>query len=343
MTPDRGTSAALAHRLAPTLIGSASARERPITVDQTNTSVVVEETVIVKWFDPPLPDPHPGIDLLRHLAEVGFDEVPGLHGVEVCDERVVATVSEYLIGALDGWDWFVDELLADAHSDGDRASEWAGRCGALAARLHLALARPSTVIPDPVGAAPVDPELARCRRLLDEASAITTPEVCAVLAPRLDEITATIDTIAGIPTIDVQRIHDDLHVGQLLRAGDRLVVTDFDGNPIGDPDLIGHRRPTAVDVASLLQSFDHAGRVAIRRAPHRAGEIASLIAASSDAAFDAYRRELRIAGRPELFDDRLLGPLRLAQELHELVYADRHLPRWTYAPLATLTAMLPRA
>lgn len=338
MTAEPGASAALAHRLAPTLIASPSAPERPITVDQTNSSVVVDELVIVKWFVPSLPHPHPGIEVLSHLAEIGVGEVPRLHGVEVCDERVIATVSEYLVGALDGWDWFVDELLAD----GETASEWAGRCGALTAQVHLALARPSTVFPDPVGTASIAPELARCHRLLDDVARISTPEVREVLAPRLDEIAATVDVLAGTRATTVQRIHDDLHVGQLLRAGDRLVVTDFDGNPIGEPGLTGRPRPTAIDVASLVQSVDHAGRVAIKRAPTRAAEIESRIHACSDALLAAYRDELQAAGRPELFDDRLLGPLRLAQELHELVYADRHLPRWTYAPLATLVAMLPR-
>ena len=34
--------------------------EQPVTVDQTNRSVVVGGEVVVKWLVPPVPAPHPG-------------------------------------------------------------------------------------------------------------------------------------------------------------------------------------------------------------------------------------------------------------------------------------------
>lgn len=355
MTPVPGASVALAHRLAPDLVGppdgDSRRRERPITVDQTNASVVVDETVIVKWFDPPIPHPHPGLELLAHLADLADRSVvdpsiggrgdgavvPHLFGVEIVDGAVVATASEFVIGAVDGWEWFVDELLS-----GTGASEqWSSRIGSLAARLHADLATPSPVFPEPVATVSVRPEQQRCDELLRDAGRIGTPEVRAVLAPRLDAITAAIGELAGIDTTTGIRIHDDLHVGQVLRSGDRLVVTDFDGNPIGAAGFRGRPRPAAVDVASLVQSVDHAGRVAIRRAPDRADAIGTEIGSCTAALLDAYRSGLAARGRADLLDERLVEPLRYAQELHELVYADRHLPRWAYAPLATLVAMLP--
>ena len=39
-------------------------------------------------------------------------------------------------------------------------------------------------------------------------------------------------------------------------------------------------------------------------------------------------------------DVRLLRPLRVAQELHEFVYAVRHLPSWRYVPDGALAALL---
>ena len=50
----------------------------------------------------------------------------------------------------------------------------------------------------------------------------------------------------------------------------------------------------------------------------------------------AYRAALADAGRPELLDERLLGPLTAERICRELVYAARVLPRWLYAPMGTL-------
>jgi predicted trehalose synthase len=40
------------------------------------------------------------------------------------------------------------------------------------------------------------------------------------------------------------------------------------------------------------------------------------------------------------FDEELLGPLRVAQELHEFVYAASYLPGWRYVPDRSLAALL---
>ena len=54
---------------------------------------------------------------------------------------------------------------------------------------------------------------------------------------------------------------------------------------------------------------------------------------------DGYRRQLAASGAQGLLDETLLPALRAVQELHELVYAVRRLPRWAYAPTLALTAM----
>ena len=93
--------------------------ERPITVDQTNYSVVVDEAVVVKWLRPPVPVPHPGVELIRHLTAAGFDEMPGYVGVDERDGMVHAIVTAYLPGALDGWDWYVDDVEHGSTAESD--------------------------------------------------------------------------------------------------------------------------------------------------------------------------------------------------------------------------------
>jgi maltokinase len=341
MTP--GASAALAHRLAPDLV-AADGSERPITVDQTNVSVVVAERVVVKWLQPPVPEPHPGVELLAHLREVGFDEMPPFVGHHVEAGHVDAIVTGLVPGALDGWDWFVDLMVGVATGTQPAAAVMASarRIGALAARLHVALATPSSVLPQPTATAPVEAEAARCRALLAEAADVALGEAGALVAALAPRIGGAIDELGTIGETAVQRLHGDLHVGQLLLADNRrLYVTDFDGNPLSEPVERRWRRPAAVDLAALVQSVDHSGRIAGRRHPDATELLEPVIADAVAETLAGYRRELHDRGAVHLLDERLLWPLRVAQELHELVYAAHHLPRWTYAPVATLTAMFP--
>lgn len=332
--PDtEGASAALARRHC-----GVDGLERQILVDQTNRSVVVGERVIVKWFTPPTPAPHPGIQVLEHLRGVGFERMPPFLGCEKSGGLVVAMISGFIKGALDGWDWFVDGFTGWA--DGDVSSGTvigdAGDIGRLGAELHLALATPSSVFAQPLGRVPVGGERARCERLLSEAR----KEVGADVQPIIDRVTVQIaETFAAIPDDDVTGIvlHGDLHVGQMLRADNVIRVTDFDGNPMLDASDRLRRRPAAVDVASLVQSIDHAGRIANKRRPD--ADLEPLIAETSASALAAYRSGL--GARVDLLNDSLLWAFRIAQELHELVYAARHLPRWSYAPAATLASMFP--
>ena len=136
-------------------------------------------------------------------------------------------------------------------------------------------------------------------------------------------------------------IHGDLHLGQVLRAGDRLVLIDFEGNPLTAADgRSPKRRPPAVDVASIMQSFDHVVRMAQHRRPGRDAVFDTLANRLADAVLAGYQEHLE-PYRFRFVDEQLLPGLRAAQELHELVYSVRRLPRWIYAPTLALRGMFP--
>lgn len=340
-----GRSTALVRRHAPQLVGPG--RERPITVDQTHHSVVVDDAVIVKWLVPPTPPPHHALDTLAHLAAVGFDAVPQLLGAEFDNGCLVAMATTYVPNACDGWDWFVDQLTdyADGISQPTSVLTDAERIGELAARLHLALATPSDIRPEPMVAGNAGGERIRCEALLTEAldaveNAGVDDDIRATLHARRSAIALTIAAMPDGET-PVAPIHGDLHVGQILRCGSRLVVVDFDGSPLLDPTARAARRPMAVDVASLVQSIDHAGRIAQRRRPEQHASLDQLTADAVTATMAAYRTTLGSGGCDQWLDSRLLAGLRAAQELHEIVYAVKYLPHWTYAPAGALRAMFP--
>lgn len=321
---DDGASAAVASRL----IGRSLVGERAITVDQTNHSVVVADEVVVKWLLPPVLAPHPGVELLSHLGARGFRDMPRFLGIEEHDDLVLAVATEYLSGALDGWDWFVDDV--DAWLRGSLSLEsvvdWAARMGRLTASLHGELAdfRPDTVAARTYHLQAVD-RLDDAMRVVDGDEG----ERLRALEPAIREALAPLDRGE---LLAAHRIHGDLHAGQFLRAGDRLVITDFDGNPLADSAERRLPQSPLIDVASMVQSIDHVGRIVVkRRHPDRGSEVDSFIAAAVDAALDAYGP----------IDLALLRALRVAQELHEFRYAAIHLRRWMYVPDAALPALLP--
>ena len=352
-----GRSAEVAATFAPGLV-SASAPERPITVDQTNYSVVVGERVVVKWLLPPVHGDHPAVRLMTHLRDVGFTEMPRFYGALVGGGATAAIVTGFVAGALDGWDWYVDEL-AEAASLGDVTAplESARRLGAITGRLHRALATPSATIPQPLQVGSLAEEVDRGVELLGEAAGEP------VVIPRAAAIRALLEKLAA-HTGDrcAQPIHGDLHVGQILRSdtvtsmiansGSRSIsaateatsesttmfVNDFDGSPVELPQARLRPRSRLVDLASMLQSIDHVGRVVSNRRPDLAPGVGDFLGDAAVVALSGYRDAW---GADEPIDLSALFTLSIIQELHEFVYARRSLPRWSYVPEAALAALLP--
>jgi maltokinase len=306
--------------------------ERPVTADQTNRSVIVGESVVVKWFPRPAPDSRaPG--LLGHLAEVGFRHTARPYAAVFWRDRLVALVTAYLPGALDGWDWCVDAVMA-----GGAEAGFAPALGELAADLHVALATPSAALPAPP--APVDGGgwHGRAERAVAEAAVLTTGADGQWLEFRAAELAAGIRPLAGTGPVLAQRIHGDLHVGQVLRWRDGYAVIDFDGNPTLDsgPGGAEEPQPAARDVAQLLTSLEHVAQIAIRRREADPAAMAGWVRGARRDLLAAYMSRLAGHGRGELFEARLLRPFEIEQECRELIYAARFLPRWSYAPMGVL-------
>ncbi len=326
------------------IAGLPMASERGIGVDQTNDSVVVGERVIVKWFRRVGPRRSRATLLLGHLESVGFPAIPQPLGTvdwlsPAGEALTLAQGDAFLPDARDGWDWCVERLERHvAHGDEicpTGCDPWIGaRLGQLVARLHEALGRPSPVIPEPAAIASaqdVDRWRAQARRTLDDSLVLTAAqdqEAGAVLAALEPAMRAAIDTIPVDRPIPTQPIHGDLHVGQVLEWAGGLAVIDFDGNPAltgGANDL---RQPAERDIAQMASSLDHVGRVVDHRTAGRARPIVdSWIARTRGEFLGALKA-----------DPMILAAFEVEQECRELVYAARFLPRWRYAPMATLRA-----
>ncbi len=319
MTP--GASIELANRL----LGRQCTVERPITVDQTNSSVVVDEAVVVKWLRPPVPVPHPGVEVMAHLAAAGFTEMPALIGVDERDGTVHAIVTSLLVGAADGWDWYVGDVEAwlGGTLGFDDLVVSAQRMGEITARMHSALTdmQPTTTDLDAVARRAID-DLHIALNGLDGLAWLSESAVVDALRPMHGSRRAA------------HRIHGDLHAGQFLRSGDYMVVTDFDGNPMQDSGLRSQPQSPLRDLASVLQSIAHVGAVVVkRRCPDRAADVDAFVDAATTAALRAYTSVHHV-------DTEVLHAFQIAQELHEYVYSIHHLPHWRYVADAALPRLL---
>ncbi len=321
--------------------------ERAVGVDQTNDSVIVGDSAVVKWTFV-ADGPHPAPSLLAELTRNGFVGMPRPWGTvqwrpgDGSPPCLVAQVTEYVDGTVDGWTWLVDDLRHAAGHDDITATTSVGvAVGALVASFHRALA-------DSARSATPD-EIARLRTAalvdLNRAVEVSKGAALDVLHECADAVRAVFDDLPATAT-RVMRVHGDLHVGQVLRTGvdaaAPYLLTDFDGSPVVGADDRISEQPAALDVASMAQSFTHAGLVVRRHHPSLDPRTVDHVAEAARQAFlTAYRRDLGDHG--ELFDERLLDPFALRQVCREFVYAGTHLPRWSYVPEAALPMLLERS
>ena len=177
-----------------------------------------------------------------------------------------------------------------------------------------------TYVPgDPVGWEPLIAALARG----DPANGLPT-ELAQVTA----SLHRTLAERLGVTHDGLQRVHGDLHVGQFHRAGETLVVVDWEGRPSLPLEERRRPRPALQDVASLRLSLAHAARAAHRRTPGfdwRAWSVGA-----RDEALRAYG----------VLDRQLLHSLEVEAELAELEYAKQWLPEWLYVPQDVLPFVL---
>lgn len=307
---------------------------RVLTGEQSNTSIVFdvdgEPRIILKLFRTLHHGENPDVTVQRVLSAGGSPYVPHFFGSADAEWPDVGRPSgrargtlgfaqEFLPGVRDGWAVALDSARDDSDFTAaarELAVAVAGIHGALGASLGTQDADAESV-----GATGAAWE----RRLR-----IAAAEIPAV-ATRVDAIGEVYRAALSRPWPRLQRIHGDLHLGQVLSAptgGWRIV--DFEGEPLRPmaeralPDLPPR------DVAGMLRSFDYAGAVA------RGAEGADWARRCREAFVEAYRGA---PGAVELDPD-LLRALVLDKAVYECVYEARNRPDWLPVPLAGIDAAL---
>jgi trehalose synthase-fused probable maltokinase len=332
--------------------------------DQSNTSVVLGERLLLKAYRRIQPGLNPDLELTAYLSEeAAFPGVPRLAGsAEVVTREsgaaTVAMLQAFIADAEDAYEKtaeFLAELIA---APGSASIEWATEIGAdlgtLTAGLHAALATPPADAPDLAPREASRDEIRGWRLDAHRQLNAALPAVAAVdreVAKELEREASAIaervsrfEAVATTPT--VMRIHADLHLGQILVSEDGYRVIDFEGEPVRP--IEERRRPDSPlrDVASLLRSLDHVARSARRRAERRVGpieghsgpadrpglDVDAWIERARERFLAAYVAGLREAGAPITVDLDLLDAFEVAKECYEFGYAATVLPSWLWAP-----------
>lgn len=321
-----------------------------LTGEQSNTSLVFGDAVILKVFRRLERGENPDIEVHRALGELGDSHVARLlgyvqhvdAGADAGAEQVtsLAMLQQFLPSATDGWELAktsVRDLMgeADLHAEeagGDFAGE-AERLGAAVAGVHADLRRAfGSVILD---RAALHAAAEQMTRRLDQAIGIVPQlgEVAAALREAYDDL-ATLSAHA----VAAQRIHGDLHLGQTLRTTAGWVLLDFEGEPAK---AIAHRRAPdspVRDIAGMLRSLDYVARHQLVDGPtspqteYRAAEWAARNR-------DAFCAGYRAASDDADIDPVLLRAYEADKAVYEAVYEIRNRPGWLPVPLASLARL----
>jgi maltokinase len=324
-------------------------RARLMSAEQSNSSIVYDERIILKLFRRVQRGHNPEVEVTEALAAQGFTCVPEPLATLRSGDYDLAILQPFLAGATEGWALALTSLrdlygMHDTSSipiitldapppppdpgqaGGDFSGE-AARLGAMTGGMHVALA-------DAFGRHPADSRA---------WAASIGAQVDALEPGDVDrrQVQAILDRLADLDPGPAVRVHGDYHLGQVLRTDAGWYVLDFEGEPARP--IEERRRPSSPlkDVAGMLRSFHYASAVA--RTERDEGALEDLAAAWEERNREAFLRGyMRAAGPggilppdPECVSA-VLAAFELEKAVYEVGYERAYRPDWVHIPLAAL-------
>ena len=354
-------------------LGSSSIRA--MDAEQSNTSVVFDEAVILKFFRKVEMGPNPDLEITRLLTNEGFKHIPAqvgeifYEGDENHPAEIDLGIAQHFIdGAREGWTFVLEHLprlFDEVHAEDaaedfsllteERSSDLLAaieQLGEATAELHVVLAKEGSepdIHPEPIEASDLVEWAGQSSKTLGHL-ARKMPEVAAIqpsIAARIDSITTLAPDGLKI------RTHGDYHLGQVLRRPRQWLILDFEGEPARSLEERRQKQSPLRDVAGMVRSFSYAAYASLFARSEPDGDEWKRLepwaltweALARDRFLSAYlskSHEGRFlpADRDELL--MLLDFFELDKALYEVGYERGHRPGWTRIPLKGIAQVMAR-
>ena len=313
----------------------ADAEIRRLAAEQSNSSWIVGDTLVLKLVRRVLAGVHPEGEMTRFLTERGFANTAPLFGelVRVDDDGVphtVALAQGFVRNQGDAWGWTLDflarqiEEFATTGDGGEEANQdvfigyqsFVANVGKRLGELHALLSQPSDE-PDfapeladpalPAWADGVVEQIDAAMLLLGRVTEwpdTATQAKAQVLIDNVDRLRDVARRLAqgGAGALQT-RVHGDFHLGQVLVVQGDAFIIDFEGEPARTMAQRRAKSSPLRDVAGLLRSLDYAaaaaapGRVAAseQASQRRQAELQRWLARASETFMEAYQAVLNAA------------------------------------------------
>ncbi|MXM66085.1 maltokinase [Streptomyces sp. HUCO-GS316] len=295
---------------------------RVLDAEQSNSSLVYGDEFILKVFRRIQPGVNPDLEVPEALAGQGCLRVPApvaWFRTTHPQEATLGVLQRYLPDASDGW-----TLALRALSTGHDFTPQAHELGQATAEVHLALASAF-----PAGGPGANGRTAAAMTERLDAAAQAVP----ALRPYAPGLHSAFTALAGCdPGPPAQRIHGDLHLGQVLQAGREWFVIDFEGEPSKPLAERRSAQSPVRDIAGMLRSFDYAARQRRPWRPEWARRCREAYCAgyASRAGWDPRKKH------------GLLRAYETDRAVYEVLYEARHRPDWLPVPMAAIERLAVR-
>jgi maltokinase len=315
---------------------------RSVGAEQSNTSIVFDDELIMKAFRRLEPGINPELEMLRFLTEHEFQNIAALGGWYAYSGGPTAAtlgiLQQFVDGGRDGWALGLEEVERAP----DEFLSRLRRLGEVTGEMHTVLGSdqndsafcPETPSVEALGllTATVDEEIAQVFLALPEDNELVAP-----IIGRGEEVREQLRMLTHAGSVGkIIRTHGDYHLGQTMWSDKTAdwVILDFEGEPARSLTERRRKRSPLRDVAGMLRSFAYLSIASGGASEWEAQARANFL----DGYVDSVDQTLLPAGQAAI--ERLLAVYELEKSVYELRYELDNRPEWVSIPVAGIQRLI---